>query len=330
MEKARVEGGSRPSARDRFKGSLLGCAIGDALGAPVEGMDPAAICEEYGRVTGFLDAGYGPGGLTDYTLMTVVLAQSMLEAGRFVKEHTALKFARWIELSLMGAKEGRGGDIACRTACKRLYEGASADESGINSPGCGAAARVAPIGLFYCKDRRALNRAAVEQALLTHTDPGAIAGSVAIATAVAAGISDEGHIDRASFAAKTGSAVSEIDLEMAAKISGLADYLDASPGEGFAFTGTGSVAGQSVPAALFAFLHSPYDLEKTVTEAVNAGGEADSIASMAGSISGSFNGAGAIPRSWRDGLEGGDYVESIAYRLYTLSPVFRPEPRPLF
>jgi len=314
-------------ARDRFKGTLVGCAVGDALGAPVEGMGAAAIADAYGRVTDFIDARFGSGRVTDDTEMTIVLAQAILELGKFDSEHTAFKFGGWIAASDAGLKEARGVGMACQTACRSLSEDPG-KPSGVDSAGCGAAMRASPVGLRYFHDRKALFRAAVDQALLTHTDPRAVAGSVAVASAVAAGITDEGDLDRAGFAGKIARAVERVDIPTSVKIAGLSDYLDASPAEGFTYTGTGGIASETVPAAIFAFLRSPYDFEETVVTAVNAGGDTDSIGAIAGAISGSFNGLGAIPARWRDNVEGGEYIESVAYRLYTLTPANVPPKRP--
>jgi len=314
-------------ARDRFKGALVGCAVGDALGAPVEGMGAAAINDVYGRVTDFIDARFGAGRITDDTQMTIVLAQAILELGKFDSEHTGFKFGGWMAASEAGIKEARGVGMACQAACRNLSENPG-EPSGVDSAGCGAAMRVSPIGLRYFHDRKALFRAAVDQALLTHTDPRAIAGSVAVASAVAAGITDEGDLDRPELARALSKAVEKVDKPTSVKIAGLSDYLDASPAEGFAYTGTGGIASETVAAALFAFLRSPYDLEETVVTAVNAGGDTDSIGAIAGAISGSFNGLGAIPARWRDNVEGCEYIESVAYRLYTLTPAMRPPKRP--
>lgn len=314
---------------EKFKGALLGCAVGDALGMPVEGMDAPAIREKYGRVTEFIDERFGAGRLTDDTQMTVTLAQSIIEIGKYDRGHAAFKFARWIEASDAGIKDARGVGQASITASRRLADGVRPSESGIDSGGCGAAMRAAPIGLRYFHDRTRLYDSAVDQARITHTDPVAVAGSAAIAFAVAAGIGDEGEVERARLSEDISRFVLRLSPVMADKISGLADYLDASPEEGFAYTGTGGLAIETVPAALFAFLRSPYDFEETVLTAVNAGGDTDSLGAMAGAVSGSFNGIASIPDRWAGSVEGSAYLEGIAYRLFTLTPANKPKARPL-
>ncbi len=315
---------------DKFKGALLGCAVGDALGAPLEGMDAQSIRKAHGHVTDFIDDRFGAGRITDDTQMTVVLAHSILELGKFDKDHTGLKFGRWIAASDEGVKEARGVGMASATASRRLHANVPAEESAVDSAGCGAAMRVSPIGLRYFDNMEALYDAALAQALLTHKDPRAVAGSAAIARAVAAGIQDEGELDRARLAADIGAFIAGIEGGLSAKVSDLADYLDATPEEGFAYTGTGGIASETVPGALFAFLRSPYDFEETVVTAANAGGDTDSLAAMAGAVSGAFNGMGSIPQRWKKGVEGSEYLESVAYRLYTLTPAYQRPKRALW
>lgn len=314
---------------DKFKGTLLGCAVGDALGAPVEGMSREAIAGAHGRVDGFLDGRFGRGRITDDTQMTVTLAQSIVEIGRFDLTHAAFKFARWMEASDGGVKEARGVGMACAEACRRLAAGVDPSRSAVESAGCGSAMRASPVGLRYCGDPAALVSAAVAQSGITHSSPEAAAGAVAVAAAVSAGIADAGDLDRARFLDELAAAVERTERVMSLKIAGLADYLDASVEEGFSYTGTGGHVLETVPAALFAFARTPYDFEGTVLAAVNAGGDTDSMAAIAGAVSGSFNGECGIPAGLREGVEGTAYLRSLAFRLYTLTPAGRPDRRPL-
>jgi ADP-ribosyl-[dinitrogen reductase] hydrolase len=318
----------RDSILDKFKGTLLGCAVGDALGAPVEGMPPEAIRQKHGTVTDFIDERFGAGMVTDDTQMTITLAQAILEMGSFIKGHAALKFGRWMQNSDEGVKEARGVGMATAEACRKLYQGVSPEESGVDSAGCGAAMRVSPLGLRYFHDLETLRRTAVEQSRITHTDPEAAAGAVAIAFAVARGITEENELDRLSFIQQTADFVSPVNEGMADRIRGLRDYMEVSPSDGFAYTGNGGYIMETVPGALLSFLLSPYDFERTVVTAVNAGGDTDSLGAMAGVVSGAFNGASRIPERWRERVEGKEYIELLAVRLCSLTPAGKPAGRP--
>ncbi len=317
------------SALDKFKGSLVGCAVGDALGMPVRGMDARSIDEAHGDLDGFADGRLGAGRITAVTRITVVLTQALLEAGRYKRAHVAMKFGRWIEASDTGGKEAGDACAATVEAARRLAGGADPSESGVDSDGCGAATRAAPVGLRYFHDPAGLQDAAADQARLTHTDPGTVAGSVAVAMFVAAGISDDGELDREGLLQGAAAAVRKLSPEFSARLTGLSGYLDAAPEEGFAYTGCGSAVTEAVPAALFAFLRAPYDFEECVLSAVNAGGDATSTGAIAGAVSGSFNGESSIPERFSGRVEGGSYISGLAYRLFTLTPACTATNRPV-
>lgn len=310
------------STVDKFKGSLLGCAVGDAMGAPLEGLSRRDIRKRYGEVRDFVDQRFGAGRITDDTQMTVALAQSIIEIGGFKQKHAAEKFGTWMKLSDEGVKEARGVEKACATACRALYRGAPPDESGVDSDGCGAAMRASPVGLRFYHDPKKLQLAAVSQARLTHTDPAAIAASVVVANAVAMGINDYGELDSPLMLGELASSTGRLSADTSRKIEGLKDYLEEDPETGFAYTKTSGHATEAVCAALFAFLNSPYDLERSLVTAVGAGGKTDSLGAMTGAISGAFNGVGAICPRWLEGIEGREYIEGLAFRLFTITPAF--------
>ena len=70
---------------DRIKGALVGVAIGDALGGPIEFMSAREIKEKHGRVTEMIGGGWlslKPGEITDDTQMTMCVARGIAENPR--------------------------------------------------------------------------------------------------------------------------------------------------------------------------------------------------------------------------------------------------------
>ena len=78
--------------QDCFKGALLGTAVGDALGMPVEGWHPEDIRMKYGVLENMVDARAGKGRYTDDTEMMIALAESLIEKRSIDKAHLAKCF----------------------------------------------------------------------------------------------------------------------------------------------------------------------------------------------------------------------------------------------
>ena len=83
--------------------------------------------------------------------------------------------------------------------------------------------------------------------------------------------------------------------------------------------GHGVEAFNSVPTAIFAFLSHPQDFASTVIYAVSLGGDTDTIASMAGAISGAYLGVEALPSQWQRQLENRAYILKLADRLWQIA-----------
>ena len=169
--------------------TLVGCAIGDALGNPFEMK--SAISPSLVEWDGFFKAGgtfwKGESGMyTDDTLMTFCLSASLLEKDGFDPEDVAKKYLAWYD---SGNTRGIGNTTA--DAIVNLKMGATWEESGLThgvdgrpAGGNGTAMRVSPIGLFYRHDYAKLMKCAMLDASITHNAFEPKMGSVAVALAV--------------------------------------------------------------------------------------------------------------------------------------------------
>ncbi len=285
-----------PSLKSKFIGSLIGVAVGDALGMVVEGWSAGDIRATYGVLKEMQDQRFGPGRYTDDTQMTLLIAESLLDQKGFDSEDLAKKFARWPLFA-------RGGGYACTVACNKLAQGVSWKESGVDSAGCGSAMRVAPIGLFFHGRPDELLEAVRISSLMTHTDPRAVAGALAVAHAVSLCISWEGAFDPRVFLSSIASFIAPTSHDLSEKVNGLLLLQDKPLEEAMEHIGVGGFVMETVPAALFYFILSPDDFETGMINAVNGGGDTDSIAAILGGISGAYNGIEAIPDRWVKPLE---------------------------
>ncbi len=296
---------------EKFKGCLLGVAIGDGIGRPFEGSDlvDPRLVEEVAEREGILR-------YTDDTEMTLNLAKSLVEKGGFDPEHAARTFTLNFDPTrgygsntfqiLQAVREG--GDW------KRL---AQESMGGEGSFGNGAAMRVAPLALVL--EGEEMVQAVRECSRLTHAHPAGIEGAVLQARAIHLALhSEPGNFDPLSFLGELEKSVeSQIFQE---KLRGLRKLLSEAPLQSRIVQelGNGVEAFNSVPTALYCFLSHPLDFKGAVLTAVSLGGDADTIGSMTGALSGALLGVGAIPSSWLKKVEGREEIERLAPGLLLL------------
>ena len=320
--------------RDQFAGALIGCAVGDALGAPLEGRSREQIAPLQGITDDYRPFGRGGGGkngiryplgqYTDDTQLTLAIVRSLLASGRVDGEAIAGEFAElWRSGEIVGA-----GPVADR-AVKRLLAGirwqdaAAADDLPLN----GAAMRIAPVGLWHC-DREQRLAADVELAsVVTHRHPLAVDAALAVATAVAHAVTAS-LIDTQGFLQATATSVARRSPEFARRIRQLGQWLPLEEEAALtAIAGTGSrrkgrgfgipaMAEPTVLAALYAFLRFPRDFVATIDVALRIGGDVDTIAAIAGAISGAHNGIDAIPGNLVGGVKDSAEIVDLGRRLF--------------
>jgi poly(ADP-ribose) glycohydrolase ARH3 len=292
---------------DRRLGALLGTFVGDALGMPFEGAPPRSAPEPLE----LLPARLGRGTYTDDTEMMIALAEVLADAGECEEERLAARF-------LEGHNPARGYGAGTLTVFSLWREGvpvtaAAGRTFAGGSYGNGAAMRVAPVGAYFADDEERLVLEAARSARITHAHPLGVAGAVAQAAAVGAAVRQG---DPLATAIRTSD---EPALREALDRAAAAVLADVAPEDVADVLGAGVSALESVPAALCAAERAE-SFEEACTYAVQIGGDADTIAAMAGAVAGARFGASAIPRRWLDGLEdnerGRTYVEALAERLW--------------
>jgi len=311
-------------------GALMGCAVGDALGAPLEGRSREQIATMHGITDGFRpyrhkkEVGFSPGQYTDDTQLTLAIVKSLLTCGRVDPADIAAEFVKlWESNEIVGA-----GPVAHR-AVRRLMEGvrwedaAATDDLALN----GAAMRIAPVGLWHCDDADQLARAVELASFITHRHPLAVDGAIAIATAVAFGATSNA-IETASFLDAVHGSVADRSPGFADRIRELHEWLpltetaaleaivaDEGRAKGRGF-GVPAMVEPTVLAALYVFLKSPDDYLATIDRALRVGGDVDTVAAIAGAISGAHNGLKAIPSNLVAGVKDSAEILDLGARLH--------------
>jgi ADP-ribosylglycohydrolase len=174
---------------DRFLGSLVGLAVGDALGRPLEGMTAEEIRQHYGEVAHYVEVPPDqaerwcmPGLHSDDTQQALALTETILEAGRADPDVLGRKFlalARGPKVLPLGAHRGFGRNFQYTVAAWK--RGCRWNGGGRNTAGIGASMRVAPVGLAFAGDDPAIRENATLQALVTHQDPRGIIAACVVA-----------------------------------------------------------------------------------------------------------------------------------------------------
>jgi len=285
-------------------GCILGTAVGDALGLACEGLSRDRQKRWYPALDGY-HLLFGKGLCSDDTEHSCMLAQSIIVSGGDV-EVFGRDFAWRLRWWLAGLPAGTG--LATLRAIVKLWFFVPARWRGVYSAGNGPAIRSALIGVCFADDEArlvAFNRVATR---LTHTDPKAECGALAIALAARCSTlgqgSEEFLADVARLAQPHGAAGAElVDLVKRAHVSAKAgestEIFAQSLGCARGVTG---YMYHSVPAVLHAWFTHPRDYAKAVVAIIRCGGDSDTTAAMLGAIVGAGAGRQGIPRRWLDDL----------------------------
>lgn len=303
-----------PTLRDRFEGCLLGLAVGDALGGRFEAQSADAIRSRFTTVEQLIAYPKDELWYTDDTQMAIGVAEALVERGEIVEESLCRAFAANFVPS-------RGYGRGARAVLEAMEDGrdyrrVAEDYFPGGSYGNGAAMRVAPVGLFFHHDRRRLWEQARLSALPTHLHPLGVEGAQLLALAVALGSAAD-QFDRTTFFGEL-LAACESD-EYRAKIE--AAVRVRTPDD-LAGLGNRIEALHSAPTAIASFALSPESFEETISNVILLGGDADTLAAMAGAISGAYLGVGGLPARLVGLLEsspkGRDYIRQLAGRLHAV------------
>jgi poly(ADP-ribose) glycohydrolase ARH3 len=303
------------SVQDRFKGTLLGVACGDALGMPVEGWLYDRIRLFYGRVGGMMDGRLPAGSWTDDTQMTMAVAESLIEEGGVKKESLIRHF-------LENYESKRGYGYGTKMVLSSLRRGMKLEDVASSlfvggSFGNGAAMRIAPVALFYFDEYKRLREASFTTSSITHTHPLGMEGAALLAFAIAEALKSEPQqIQPLSFIQHLLGLCKEEAIWERLSLARELLQKDAKEEEVIEKLGCGVFAQDSVPTAIFCFLKFAHNLKEAILYAVNLGGDADTIASMCGALCGALHGAEVIPEEWLRKLERKRYIEDVAERLF--------------
>lgn len=323
-----------PPSLSAIEGALLGTAVGDSLGLPREGLSARRAQRFYGDELRhrFL---FGKGFISDDTEHTCFVSQALLAS-----PEDAAAFGRSLGWRLRGWLLGLPAGIGFGTlrALFKLWLGFPPHRSGVFTAGNGPAMR-API-LGACLGDTPLLREVVRVSTrVTHTDPKAEEGALAVALAAHHGATQGGALDPSAFLDLLRAELSGEELRVALDQIGEHLARGAEPAEFAAAIGQergiSGYINHTLPAVLYCWLRSPGDFRVALGDLIRLGGDADTTGAILGGIAGASVGSEAIPSEWVEGIgewpRSVSWLRSLAGRLHeTYAEGQRPGPLGLF
>ena len=332
-----------------YIGCIIGGAIGDALGAAVEGKSFHSIQKKFGKegITDFeVKEGWGgwkKGTITDDTHMTFytidgliksaiknfnpnkvpdvkILLESYkdwLKAQNLKSMTEGIKFHHgWIsDIENLNHKRTPGG--SCKQAIASGIIGTLVNRVN-NSKGNGAIMRMAPVGLMYYENPKIAFEAGVDIGCLTHGHPEGYLPAGCLASIIAnliQGKSLEQSIDNTIEILKTYKN-HESTLEYINKAREMVRN-NIPPSQTGKILGEGSFGSDGLACAIYYSLKNPNDFKKAVLMAVNYSKDNDSVGAITGNIMGAKVNSNNIPTNWKENVEFSKELQEAAVDLFT-------------
>jgi poly(ADP-ribose) glycohydrolase ARH3 len=300
--------------REQFVGCLLGQAVGDSLGAPYEGLLDDIIYRMGPADAIVRDRHEDVLRYTDDTQMAIGVAEALIESGEVDEDTLCAAFASNYDPArcygpgarriLEAIREGEDW----RPLAQTVFPGGSL--------GNGAAMRAAPIGLLFCDDPDRVAEQAERSASPTHTHPIGVDGARLLAVAVALALRG-GRFDRKAFYQELTRYAKTEEFQWQLSVARRLRRTDSVGGFGNSLE-----AHRSVMTSIAIFTASPDDYPGVVSRAIGQGNDTDTLAAMAGALSGARLGIEGIPAHLIGKLENGHkgrrYLEELAGKLFDL------------
>lgn len=348
-----------PDLEEKIVGSLVGCAVGDALGMPVEGWPKARIQKHCGRITAMMapvilrdtqgnkltadEFGkihhwteiFEKGDFTDDTILTLAIAESIIECGLPELHHICQKqLDIYQDFSAGQGKCGFGGTT--KAAFQNLLNGILPTKSGvIGGPGTGPAMKMTPIGIWASlikdKDRTATGRYLAKLiGRSTHLDPRSVVCGTLQAAAVTTLLQETWTTHSGpGFILYLRHLCKEIEEPLTEayrwhkrgniydRIMWVCDNLTISVEEAHAYLGSSSAVYQAYPFTLWMLQKYWNDPIAGLEEIVNCGGDCDTTGAMYGALVGARCGM-IFPKVWTKEVTKLNKVINIAEQLANL------------
>lgn len=298
---------------EKYRGCLLGLAVGDALGTTLEFKSPGTF-QPISDMVGGGPFGLKPGAWTDDTSMALCLAASLIEQDGFDALDQMRRYVRWWREGYMSST-GRCFDIGntVRAALAQFQETGNpmAGSTDPYSAGNGSLMRLASVPLFFASDPVEAIAMAGESSRTTHGALAAVDAYRYFAGLIVGALhgASKDELLSPGFTPMSGSWTEKSlcpEVETVAEGS----FKAKEPPK---IRGTGYVV-QSLEAALWAF-HRSRSFRDGALLAVNLGDDADTTGAIYGQLAGAFYGESDIPQGWLAKLHQREMIAGLAEEL---------------
>jgi ADP-ribosyl-[dinitrogen reductase] hydrolase len=301
---------------ERFQGSLLGLATGDAMGVPLEFRRPGTFSPVRAMIGGG-PFSLKPGEWTDDTSLALCLAESLTHCRGFDLIDQLRRYQRWYRQGHLSSN-GICFDIGTttRTAIRRFEE--TGEPSGLNDPtsaGNGSLMRLAPVPLVYSRTPSSAIELSGESSKATHSLQVCIDACRYMGALIVGAI--QGNPKEQLLSPQFSPLEQYWDHHpLVSEISHVADgsFQEKDPPD---IRGRGYVVA-SLEAALWAFARSNTFRDGCLL-AVNLGDDADTTGAIYGQLAGAYYGVNAIPEEWKNTIVKRDQIDKFSSDLYQLA-----------
>lgn len=311
MSDVHIQAEDEEQLRARFRGTLVGLATGDALGAPLE-FQPPRTPDHF--VTEMIGGGWlklAPGEWTDDTQMTLCVVESLLHKRVFDPDDIARRFVAWLKSNPpdIGVHTGRVLNAIAQGAS---WEQASREVLELNPDNApnGSLMRCAPLSLFLYRHPDYVASLAAVLSRVTHAHPDCEGACTFLNVAITHLLQGQSKQEAVEAAYEACDGASDALRERIGRA--LEPHCEISP--------SGYVL-DTLQVALWSFMHTS-DFESAVVIAINRGDDADTVGAVTGALAGARYGLDGIPERWRTALKEHDSLIAYADRLLELAKSF--------
>ena len=309
---------------NKFKGCLLGLAIGDALGAPVEFLSLEKIKEKYGEkgIEKFdVWDGFKSGSYTDDTQLSLATAKGCIHAhfnlmrgGESRSQEFMYKsYEEWLE-SLKDPFQVRRPGYTCMNILQSGERG-SIENPINNSTEASGLLRTASVGLSFPPGMAF--REAADYAALTHGHPSAYFAAGFLSEIVAQIIDGKSLQDAVELSIEQLTAFDNHKDLLQCVEKALELFINQTPAEeSIPKLGEGVTAAEVLAIGMFCSMKHVSDFPEGVQAAVNHSGTSTSSGLVTGAILGTLIGYEAIPEAWISDVENAKDIIEIAEDMY--------------